>query len=243
MVKDFTGRLTTAKLHESEGDFILEGKSDAFNEELFYEYATNLQNNNGVVSADLDDSQAIKGDFIASAFQLPKISTKENLGKKKYQFRLPLYIENTSDTAIHLQLDRILLEDKNILTSKSFISVKPGHTKKTSVQINLPKNLDEGEQILHAEFEFADKVRTQSTEFTIYTRLSTAIELPCNPRNNRFLLLKIFLIIIVIILIIIIILNVSRNLSLGQKLKKRKNKNQVIYKRFCFRSNRSNKGI
>lgn len=222
MVKDFTGRLTTAKLHESEGDFILEGKSDAFNEELFYEYATNLQNNNGVVSADLDDNQAVKGDFIASAFQLPKISTKENLGKKNYQFRLPLYIENTSDTAIHLQLDRILLADTNILKSTSFISVKPGRTKKTSVQINLPKNLDEGEQILHAEFEFADKVRTnpQSLRFTL--DLAQQSSFLAILGTTGFLLLKIFLIIIVIILIIIIILNVSRNLSLGAKTEEEK---------------------
>jgi hypothetical protein len=90
------------------------------------------------------------------------------------------------------------------------------------VQINLPKNLDEGEQILHAKFEFADKVRTnpQSLRFTIdLTQQSSFLAIL---GTTGALLFKIFLILIVIILIIIIILNVSRNLSLRTKTEEEK---------------------
>lgn len=239
-VKDFAGQLKTAKLTENTEGLVLEGKSDSFRhtseslaqiqtsenlefadenngEESFYEYATNLQNNANIVSADLDKIDASKESFIATAFQLPKISTKENLAKKNYRFKLPLSVENNSDTNTHLQLDKVIIDGKNVLENTSFISVKAQSTKTVSLKLLLPESFEEGEQVLSAQFEFADKVRTTPQSLVFSLTLVKSSGFVSVLGSTGLYIIVIILVSILIIALIVLLLRLTNNLSLRSK--------------------------
>lgn len=229
-VKDFTGQLKIAKLTENEDGLVLAGKSDDFQtktsslemqdgnkDETFYEYATNLQNNTGVISSDLEDINNEKDNFIANAFKLPKISTHANLGKQNYNFKFPLIVENTSDKTINLQLDKVLINGQNVLENKSFISVKGDSTKTISLKLVLPESLNEGEQSLSAEFEFADKVRTTPQNLSFSLMLVKQSAFASALSSSGFYIFIIILVILIIIALIILILRLTNNHSLRSK--------------------------
>lgn len=214
-VKDFTGQLQTAHVRENADGLVLTGKSDEFLEDSYYEYASNLQKTNGVVSSELGFDS--KDGFIATAFQLPKIATKENLGKKNFQFNFPLIVENTSDSIINLQLDKVMIDGRNVLKNTTFISVKGQKKKSILLKIELPESYKEGEQILHASFEFADKVRTnpQSLVFSLNLVKQSAFVSALGKTGAALLIIG--LIIIVLIIILILILKLSRNFGFRSK--------------------------
>lgn len=229
-VKDFTGQLKIAKLTENEDGLVLAGKSDDFQtktsslemqdgnkDETFYEYATNLQNNTGVISSDLEDINNEKENFIANAFKLPKISTHANLGKQNYKLKFPLIVENTSDKTINLQLDKVLINGQNVLENTSFISIKGDSTKTIFLKLVLPESFNEGEQSLSAQFEFADKVRTtpQNLNFSLILVKQSAFASTLS--STGFYIFIIILVILIIIALIILILRLTNNLSLRSK--------------------------
>ena len=83
---------------------------------------------------------------------MPVISCPQNIGKKHYSFTLPLTITNSSSTQIILQLDKVLIDNKNVLDSTSFISIKPDSSSILSVPITLPSSYSPGETALEAQF-------------------------------------------------------------------------------------------
>lgn len=159
-LKDFAGNITNSYT-ATEAD----GQEQT---ESLIEYASTLEKSDSVVSSDLS-TNTDNDSFVGKALLLPKLSCPSDLGEKKYSFNLPLTISNISDSQILLQLDKVIINDQNVLDSTSFITIKPNSSSKLSAALTLSSSMELGEQNIEASFFFADNIRTdpQTLAFTV----------------------------------------------------------------------------
>lgn len=204
VLRDFAGNLTS-----SPGQSLLDTESS---KELT-EYASKLENTNSVVTTDLQTIAEDSGeDFIGNALQMPLISSPQNLGKKGYSFNLPLTVTNKSNKQIILQLDKVLVNNKNILDSTSFISVKPESSTVFQVPLTLPSSYTRGETTINAEFLFSDNVRTNPQNLQ-WTLTLTAGSFLSGFTASTVRILIVIAVIIACIIVLLIILSLSKKLS------------------------------
>ncbi len=182
--------------------------------ETYTEYATKLQGMSSVITTDLHAASHNDGEsFIGNVLQQPLISCPQDLGKKHYSFSLPLTITNTSNSQILLQLDKVLINNQNVLDSTLFINIKPDSSSLLSVPITLPQSYEPGQNLLQAQFIFADNVRTnpQQLQWSLFLLEGNAFFARFSSSTLRILIIP--LAIILCLIVFFVILALSKKLS------------------------------
>ncbi len=170
-LKNFAGNLTNSEsnlniLSDASADNDLQQNptdkiDDTAELEAMTEYASSLAEIPSVVTTELETiSQDTAEGALTNVLQLPTISCPSDLGNKRYSFTLPLTITNGSKNQIVLQLDKVVVNERNILNSTAFISIEPESSSVMSVPVNIPPSFPSGETLISAQFVFADNVRT-----------------------------------------------------------------------------------
>lgn len=215
-LKDFAGNLTnpsaTQKISSGQTEQDTTGSDQ--NSDALTEYATKLESLPSVVKTDLDSITEEEEDgFIGNALQMPVISCPQNIGKKHYSFTLPLTITNSSSTQIILQLDKVLIDNKNVLDSTSFISIKPDSSSILSVPITLPSSYSPGETALEAQFIFADNIRTNPQILRWSLTLIEGNSIFAGFTTSTVRVLVIIAAVLACLIVLFIILSLSKKLS------------------------------
>lgn len=211
-LKDFAGNLTNPSSRE---DIITSSSAGSADDNSAYtEYSTTLDRMSSVVTTDLESVSQNEGEgFIGNALKLPVISCPQELGKKRYTFNLPLSITNTSSSQIILQLDKVIINNKNVLDSTSFISIKPDSSSVLSVPITLPQTLEPGQTTLHAQFIFADNIRTNPQQLTWSMFLLEGTSFFAGFSSSTLRILIIIAAVLACLVVLFVILAFSKKLS------------------------------
>lgn len=219
-LKDFAGNLTNPSAREQITDVQSDPDSTAADKDSdpLTEYATKLESLPSVVKTDLESiTQESEDGFIGNALQMPQISCPQNIGKKRYSFTLPLTITNTSSSQIILQLDKVIINDRNVLDSTSFISVKPDSSSILSVPITLPSSYSSGETLLEAQFIFADNIRTNPQILRWSVVLIEGSSFFAGFTTSTIRILVIIAAVLACLIVLFIILSLSKKLSAPKK--------------------------
>lgn len=167
----------------------------------FLEYGSLLNSQESIKISELDigddENYDIEGNYISRLLGMPIISCPKDLGKKGYSFTLPINIENITDSEINLQLDKILINNRDVLKENAFLTVPGNETGVMNTQVSLDKSIQEGQQTFVAEFIFTDDIRTQPK------KLAFSVEL----KNSFFskVLNQSWILVVIIILAILVI--------------------------------------
>jgi len=100
-----------------------------------------------------------KAELASRSLSLPSVEFPPDLGKKDYAFSFPLKITNKSASALGLELDRVRLDEYDILSKKSFVTLGPGKTGTMDVSVLLPNSLAQGHEQLDVSLSFANGLR------------------------------------------------------------------------------------
>lgn len=215
-LKDFNGEITSGE------------KGDG---NTFLEYGSLLDSEETIRTSELDigneENYDIDGNYISRVLGMPIISCPKDLGKKSYNFTLPVTIENISDADINLQLDKILIDGRDVLKENSFISVKQNEKGTMNTQISLDKSLTTGQKTFIAEFVFTDNIRTQPKRLTFSLELKKAF-LGGIFNTSWILVVIIILIIFVVLFIILKAVGILNRNSVGKNVAYNKDEEQQV---------------
>jgi hypothetical protein len=100
-----------------------------------------------------------KADLARKSLSLPVAEFPGPLGKRDYSFSFPLKLNNGSDSAVGLELDRVRLGEADILSKKVFLTLQGGKSGSIEIPVLIPDAVPEGAAKLAVQLHFANGVR------------------------------------------------------------------------------------
>ena len=100
-----------------------------------------------------------KANLASMSLALPSVEFPPDLGKKDYAFSFPLRITNRSVSSLGLELDHVVLDNMDILSKKSFMTLPPDKSGLMNVSVLLPDSLAQGHEQLDLRLDFANGLR------------------------------------------------------------------------------------
>ncbi|HAW85096.1 MAG: hypothetical protein A2087_05590 [Spirochaetes bacterium GWD1_61_31] len=141
---------------------------------------------------------------------LPQLSFPADLGRRRYSFKLPVSIENKSDSVIHLEITNLIADNTtDILAERRIISLPPHDLTTTELLVEFPKAWPHGRTTLVLEPKFADNIRVVPAISTV------ELELYTNPvlsffDNTLWLLLLLVILALTLALVFIVVYFIHR---------------------------------
>ncbi|HUW41567.1 MAG TPA: vWA domain-containing protein [Rectinemataceae bacterium] len=120
-------------------------------------------------------SSADKADLASMSLALPSVEFPPDLGKKDYAFSFPLKITNKSVSSLGLELDHVQLDNIDILSRKSFLTLAPGKSGTMNVSVLLPNSLAQGHERLDVALVFSNGLRVNPQHGIIALTLQRSI--------------------------------------------------------------------
>ncbi len=120
-------------------------------------YLDDLADALGVGVTDYDPAN--KGAAATKGLGIPEAKFPGPLGTRAYAFSFPLEIDNVSDTAQKLELDRVLLDGKDILERNVIFDLPPKAKRSAAVNVKVPADTPQGPAKLEIALGFSEGKR------------------------------------------------------------------------------------
>jgi len=162
-------------------------------------YLTDIASSMGSGSTIFQQDKA--AETVRAVIKLPQISIPDNLGRRRYSFKLPVTIRNEAQEEIVIELTALIADGtSDILKSKTIARIPALTDQIVNLKVQIPKNWIPGFRVLRLEPRFADNLRVNPPVS------SSTIELYTSPVFDFFdntLTVMIFIILLALALILV----------------------------------------